>query len=83
MSRPSRFALAAIACVSLDATGRITNAVLRSTKQERPGIVTPDIANRAAVLVDSLSRLDFPDTAAGSFGEAVLKPPRSDDGGTR
>jgi hypothetical protein len=73
----------AIACVSLDATGRITAAVLRSTKQERPGVVTPDVANRAAVLVDSLSRLDFPDTAAGSFGEAVLTPPQSDDGRTR
>jgi poly-gamma-glutamate capsule biosynthesis protein CapA/YwtB (metallophosphatase superfamily) len=69
----------AIACVSLDAAGRITAAVLRSTKQERPGVVAPDVSNRAAVLVDSLSRIDFPDTATGSFGEAVLIPPQSDD----
>jgi hypothetical protein len=73
----------AIACVSLDAAGRITAAVLRSTKQERPGVVAPDVSNRAAVIVDSLSRLDFPGTAARSFGEAVLAPPQSDDESTR
>jgi hypothetical protein len=65
----------AVACVTLDAEGRVEDAVLRSTYQRAPGIVAPDPAGRAALLVDSLSQLDFPATAARWGGEArVVRP---------
>lgn len=50
----------AVVCVSLDGTGWITEARLYPTRQRRPGRVGRDPAARAIVLVDSLSRLDFP-----------------------
>jgi hypothetical protein len=68
----------AIGCVSLDPAGRITAAVLRSTRQHPPGLLAPDPTARAALLVDSLSRIDFPATAPGQFGEVVLLPPAGD-----
>ena len=52
----------AIACASLDAAGRVADAVLRPTRQVPPGLVSLDSTGRGAVLVDSLSRLDFPET---------------------
>ena len=65
----------AIACVALDADGRVEQAVLRSTHQRSPGVVSADPTGRAAWLVDSLSRLDFPATAARWGGEAkVVRP---------
>jgi poly-gamma-glutamate capsule biosynthesis protein CapA/YwtB (metallophosphatase superfamily) len=51
-----------IACASIDRAGRIVGAEFRSTYQVPPGLVFPDSSGRGAVLVDSLSRLDFPVT---------------------
>lgn len=73
----------AIACVSLDRDGLATSVVLRSTRQEPPGLLSPDITGRAAVLLDSLSRLDFPGTAFVPFGEVVLMPPDTSTTGGR
>ena len=64
----------AIACATFGADGSVVHASLRSTRQRRPGLVRPDPTGRAAALVDSLSRLDFPRTAARLLPEtAVLK----------
>lgn len=49
-------------CLLVDRAGRVRAAELRSTQQERPGLVRRDPTGRAAFLVDSLSRLDFPET---------------------
>jgi hypothetical protein len=54
----------AIACAEVDPGGRVLGAELRSTVQTYPGLVAPDPTGRAAALVDSLGRLDFPHTAA-------------------
>ncbi|HVE80478.1 MAG TPA: CapA family protein [Gemmatimonadaceae bacterium] len=52
----------ALACATLDGEGRVVAAELRSTRQRPPGFVSADPTARAAALVDSLSRLDFPRT---------------------
>ena len=57
-------ARSAVACMTLDETGRVLEAELRPTRQRRPGRVAADRTRRAAALVDSLSRLDFPETGA-------------------
>jgi hypothetical protein len=54
----------AVLCATLDSLGRPADAVLRPTRQPNPGMVRPDGSRRALVLVDSLSRLDFPITGA-------------------
>lgn len=54
----------AIACAVLDEDGRVMNAQLRSTRQRAPGILSIDPGSRAAVLADSLSRVDLPASAA-------------------
>ena len=72
-----------IACVSLDATGAITRAVFRSTRQDPPGMLRWDPTGRAAWLVDSLSQLDFPATAARLAGEAVIFVPALERDSTR
>ncbi|MEJ7811407.1 MAG: CapA family protein [Gemmatimonadaceae bacterium] len=54
----------ALLCASLSETGRVTAAALRSTRQRPPGLVAPDSTGTAAVIADSLSRLDFPRTRA-------------------
>lgn len=65
----------AVACVTLGENGDVLDAVLRSTYQRPPGIVAPDPTGRAAWLVDSLSQLDFPTTAARWDREArVMRP---------
>jgi poly-gamma-glutamate capsule biosynthesis protein CapA/YwtB (metallophosphatase superfamily) len=66
-----------LACVALDRRGTVTSAVFRSTRQEPPGILRWDPTGRAAWLVDSLSQLDFPETAATLSGEAVIHAPGS------
>jgi hypothetical protein len=53
----------AIACAVLDAEGGASAVELRPTVQWAAGVVRPDRSRRALVLVDSLSRLDFPATA--------------------
>jgi hypothetical protein len=73
MREPNR--RGAVACVTLGESGEVLDAALRSTYQRPPGIVAPDPTGRAAWLVDSLSALDFPETAARWGGEArVVRP---------
>lgn len=67
----------AIACITLGPDGKATGAALRSTVQLPPGLVRPDPTGRAAFLVDSLSRLDFPLTAGRMFDERVFVKPDS------
>jgi hypothetical protein len=65
-----------LACAVLDEDGGILRAQLRSTVQRVPGLVSADATHRAAVLADSLGRIDFPGTAARldpASGE-VLRP---------
>lgn len=54
----------AVACVAMDRAGRVVEARLHPTRQRPPGLLEQDSARRAIVLADSLSRLDFPRTAA-------------------
>ena len=54
----------AVVCATLDSAGVPRDAVLHATRQPMPGTVVPDSTNRGRVLVDSLSRLDFPATGA-------------------
>jgi poly-gamma-glutamate capsule biosynthesis protein CapA/YwtB (metallophosphatase superfamily) len=61
-----------IACVKLGAEGDVLGAVLRSTWQQPPGVLQLDPTGRAGWLVDSLSQLDFPGTAARLVGEATV-----------
>ena len=66
----------ALLCADLDPSGRVVDAVLRSTWQRSAGIVAPDPTARAAALADSLSALDFPETAARFRTETrILRPP--------
>ncbi|HEY7878707.1 MAG TPA: CapA family protein [Gemmatimonadaceae bacterium] len=65
----------ALLCASLDHHGRVTRAVLRATRQRPPGYVSPDRTARAAVLADSLSRLDFPETGARFNAEVEVRKP--------
>ncbi len=65
-----------LACAVLDRDGGILSAQIRSTRQRLPGLVSVDATHRAAVLTDSLGRIDFPSTAARldpATGE-VLRP---------
>jgi hypothetical protein len=65
----------AVFCATLDTTGRPRDVVIRATLQALPGRVSVDSAGRAWMLIDSLSRLDFPttgvtvDSATGAVGE--------------
>jgi len=68
----------AVACATLDPDGRVTEAELRATKQRRPGRVSADRSRRAFALVDSLSRLDFPETGARVAGDGRLHRPPAD-----
>lgn len=65
----------ALLCASLDARGRVTRAALRPTRQRAPGFVRADWTARAAVLMDSLSRLDFPGTSARLTPEVAVRRP--------
>jgi hypothetical protein len=66
----------AVICTTLDSAGTPRNVIAKPTLQASVGIVRPDSAGRARVLLDSLSRLDFPTTGArvDSTG-AVTRPP--------
>jgi hypothetical protein len=65
-----------IACALLDRDGAILSAQLRSTVQRVPGLVSVDSTHRAAVLTDSLGRIDLPSTAArlDRYTGEVLRP---------
>ena len=54
----------AVLCTTLDQRGRPRDAELRGTRQLAPGVMRSDPSARAAALVDSLGRLDFPSTGA-------------------
>jgi hypothetical protein len=66
----------AIACAVLDDDGRVVSAQLRSTRQRPPGTVQADPSGRAAALADSLSAMDFANTAARIYPVTgdVLRP---------
>jgi hypothetical protein len=62
----------AVACVTIDSARHVSEAELRSTLQAAPGVLRADPSERAAVIVDSLSALDFPRTGLRVFpGGAV------------
>lgn len=72
----------ALACVVLDADG-VASAELRSTRQTAPGRVAPDPTGRAARLVETLSRLDFPASAPRVADSGTLgRPTAGEFGGT-
>jgi hypothetical protein len=54
----------AVLCATIEADRRVTSAELRATMQRWPGVLEPDSTRRAFTLIDSLSVLDFPRTAA-------------------
>lgn len=54
----------AVLCATIDRSGRAHDAELRSTMQLAPGVLRRDVHARATALVDSLGRIDFPETAA-------------------
>ena len=66
----------AIACALVAPDGRVESAALRSTVQAPPGRVRIDGSNRAATLVDSLSRLDAGERAPVVRTEAAILRPR-------
>ena len=67
----------AIACALIAPDGRVESAALRSTVQTPPGRVRSDASGRAAVLVDSLSRLDAGARAPVVRVEAAILRPTS------
>jgi hypothetical protein len=64
----------AVLCAVLDETGRVVQADLRATRQIPPGRATPDSTHAAFDLVDTLSALDFPETAARVLAGMLLRP---------
>lgn len=66
----------AVACATIDPQGRVIHAAMRSTVQRPPGFVRIDLSDRAAVIADSLSQLDFPESGARLFPEATIYRPR-------
>lgn len=70
----------AILCAVLDAEGRVREAQLRPTRQRWPGAVSADRSARAVALVDSLTRLDFPDSGAVLLTEAAVRRGRAPPG---
>jgi hypothetical protein len=62
----------AVACAALEPDGAVSQAMLRSTVQRGAGQLEIDGELRAAQLVDSLGRLDFPRTGARVGPDGVL-----------
>jgi Bacterial capsule synthesis protein PGA_cap len=52
----------AIVCTTLDTAGHPSAVLVQATVQWAPGVVSIDTSHRAMTLIDSLSRLDFPQT---------------------
>lgn len=61
-----------IACVEMNRAGRVAEARFLPTRQRPPGRLEPDVTARSLVLADSLSRLDFPRTAARIGANGVV-----------
>lgn len=64
----------AVLCAVLGENGDVRQAELRATHQERPGLPFPDPHHAAFGLVDSLSALDFPGSAAQIVAGMVRRP---------
>lgn len=62
-----------VMCADIDSMRHVRSAWLRPTVQLAPGILRPDSTNRAAMLIDSLSALDFPGTGASIGLDDVLR----------
>jgi len=54
----------AVLCATVDRSGRVSAASVRSTMQLAPGVLRADPTHRAAALIDSLGSIDFRGTAA-------------------
>ena len=65
----------ALLCATMDRRGVVSSVRLISTRQRAPGFVRADPRARAAVLADSLSKLDFPKTGARLVVEATVREP--------
>jgi Bacterial capsule synthesis protein PGA_cap len=63
----------AVACMTIDSAGVVSEAALKSTMQLAPGILRADSTGRAARLVDSLSALDFPRSGVQVDTTGVLR----------
>lgn len=64
----------ALACVDLDPDGKVLAAELRSTRQRPPGLVEADPESAAALAVDRLGRLDFPESGARVGPDGRFQP---------
>ena len=53
-----------VACATVDGRGAVHEVKLHPTMQRAPGRVSTDRSRRALILIDSLSRLDFPESGA-------------------
>jgi hypothetical protein len=62
-----------VACAEIDSARHVRAAWLRPTMQLAPGVLRPDSSARAAVLVDSLSAIDFPSTGVIVGADGVLR----------
>jgi hypothetical protein len=63
----------AVACAEIDSARHVRGALLRPTMQLAPGVLRVDTTARAAVLVDSLSAIDFPTTGVLVGVDGVLR----------
>lgn len=63
----------ALLCATIDRSGRVGAASLRSTVQVAPGVLVPDSTHRAAALIDSLGAVDFRATGARVTSEGVVR----------
>ena len=62
-----------VACAEIDSARHVRTAWLRPTMQLAPGVLRSDSAARAAILVDSLSAIDFPSTGVLVGIDGVLR----------
>jgi hypothetical protein len=62
-----------VACAEIDSARHVRAAWLRPTMQLAPGVLRVDTTARAALLVDSLSAIDFPLTGALIGADGVLR----------
>jgi hypothetical protein len=63
-----------VLCATIGTNGRVRGAMLLSTMQVAPGVLSRDPSRRAVHLVDSLSRLDFPRSGIRADRDGMLHP---------
>jgi hypothetical protein len=68
-----------VACADIDSARHVRAAWLRPTMQLAPGVLRVDTTERAALLIDSLSAIDFPVTGALIGVDGVLRRRMSPD----